>query len=453
MRNKFSCAVGMKVLFRIQNQAFLKDQFFQWLILFLLLVPGWSHGQNRWETSGYSRYNSTTIIDFPGLKMPVDTSGFDNRLLNAAIFYETNRIRIINKLPELKYDTRLERSAQAHSDSMAVKNFFSHSSDSSRTDDPQRRMEREGIKETSLGENISRGMVLLLNDNEPFYPPSVSGYFKDRVGDSIEMHSYLSLAASLVSGLLKSAQNRSNILNEQYTHLGVGSTLCFDGEGIDRFPYIKCTQNFLAIPVNTVSKSRPRFGRALVQPATSKELEERKERSEARRKMTTRQHEADFEHGYELIAVSKYKAPQPDHQPFEPDHKSVSVKPQRHNKDDYLPFSAEAGLFNKKETAKKVLSDNMPFFAGENGLKKTGSSLKSNLPFAPDPQMLKQMKPIRPKPIDLPFAFNSDQLAKMSHPKTRKEQDLPFEGKHLKTAGQDKTTRRKQQVKQESSVK
>ncbi len=99
----------------------------------------------------------------------------------------TNQFRAQNRLAPLRANPKLAQAAQAHSGSMAIDDFFSHTgADGSNLGD---RAKRAGYEAQRLGENIAAGQ------RSP---------------------------ESVVNGWINSPGHRANLLNPNYTELGIG---------------------------------------------------------------------------------------------------------------------------------------------------------------------------------------------------------------------------------------
>lgn len=103
------------------------------------------------------------------------------------VFDLTNSIRARNGLNILKWSDMAAASARAHSKDMMKNNYFDHTNLDGKT--PWDRMEKAGINGTAYGENI------------------IGGY-----GDSVDS----------AFGWYQSPGHRKNMLNENFTYLGVG---------------------------------------------------------------------------------------------------------------------------------------------------------------------------------------------------------------------------------------
>lgn len=177
-----------------------------------------NHGS---QEHGFERFIHSKIgyqyIDQRAIKYP---------LLQAAIFYMTNRERHKKGLPPLKYKPELEQAARDHSKDMVKYNFFDHTSPVRGKRTPDDRLKKVGIKGT-VGENIIEQNLLQIESNQTYYTPSQNGgYFSfEYRGEPIANHTYLGLAQKCLERWMKSPSHRKNILNPDYEYLGCGAAL------------------------------------------------------------------------------------------------------------------------------------------------------------------------------------------------------------------------------------
>lgn len=121
-----------------------------------------------------------------------------------AIGYEDLMVELINEtrtnfgLPALKYDKKVNITARKHSKDMIENNFFSH--DGSDGSSAMTRMVDDGIEGVLYGENLAFGQYNAIYAHE---------------------------------GLMNSLGHRENILNKDFTHVGVGVE--FNNEGVPYF--------------------------------------------------------------------------------------------------------------------------------------------------------------------------------------------------------------------------
>jgi uncharacterized protein YkwD len=99
----------------------------------------------------------------------------------------TNAERALFGLPPLADDRNLAAAAQAYSDDMVARNFYSHTSPDGTQ--PWDRAATAGARHRGIGENIAAGQ---------------------------------NTAAEVVQGWMDSPGHRANILKPGFTHIGVG---------------------------------------------------------------------------------------------------------------------------------------------------------------------------------------------------------------------------------------
>lgn len=170
----------------------------------------------QWDESMYSRYTFRTYTQYAPFLEVIEPSAFDARLLNAAVFFETSRQRVLHGGQEYRYDYALEVCAQNHTYDMITHNFYSHESVVPGKKTPTNRYQQLGIEFRSRAENIQ-------------YCSLEEGW------------TYEDCAKALVNNWMNSTMHRRNILNSDSVYLGCGTGLYLR----DGFVYIKSTQNFL----------------------------------------------------------------------------------------------------------------------------------------------------------------------------------------------------------------
>lgn len=150
----------------------------------------------------------------------VDPDNYDLHLVNASLFFVTNRVREEKKLQPLKYSAQLRDATVVHSQQMVEKRFFDHFNNKmKKLRSPEERMVLFGVQANAMGENI---------DYNNLEMPSKS--------------SYIQLAEKIVDEWMHSAPHRKTMLSKTYTHLGCGAM--FEASNKDGMRYIKATQDY-----------------------------------------------------------------------------------------------------------------------------------------------------------------------------------------------------------------
>lgn len=124
---------------------------------------------------------------YPGDKITIPTADSSVTAYEQEVIRLVNEIRAENGLKTLTYDWELSRVARYKSQDMKDNKYFSHTSPVYGT--PFQMIKSFGISYRSAGENIARGYAT---------PQAV------------------------VNGWMNSSGHRANILNANYTHIGVG---------------------------------------------------------------------------------------------------------------------------------------------------------------------------------------------------------------------------------------
>lgn len=113
------------------------------------------------------------------------------------IFQAINHVREENKLPPLKWNTKIGDVARSHSMRMATKRFFSH--EDPKFGGPDNRLSTAGIAWRRCGENI------------------------------FEEYGERDPVQSAVRGWMQSSGHRKNILTREFTYTGIGVAIGRDG--------------------------------------------------------------------------------------------------------------------------------------------------------------------------------------------------------------------------------
>lgn len=207
-------------------------------------------GTSQWAVSLYSKYTPEKFRSFPPANQRIDFSKIDYPLLNAAVFYETNRRRREMELPDFQFSLALEKAAMDHSKDMVKLDFYSHTSPVAGRENPKVRLNQVGINNAFTAENINIGFGIAYEGGRPVYTPDQNQgkYFSyDLNGVPLPPQTYNSLARSVVDSWMNSPGHRRNILSPDLKFMGIGSAHYRDAKffQMDKF---KVTQNFASEP-------------------------------------------------------------------------------------------------------------------------------------------------------------------------------------------------------------
>jgi len=186
-------------------------------IIALLIVSGLCN-------SGFSDSKYERFIGLFSKK--IDSDSVDYRLLERAIVFYTNKMRIAHNVKPCSEDQILIRAARAHSREMSEKQYFSHTSPVPGNTHLSDRLKKEGmiLENVVIGENLSVDFILDIS-GKIFYTVSVNGkkVYMDSNGDKeILTQTYEKFARSTVEHWMSSHGHRRNLLNENFQKVGIG---------------------------------------------------------------------------------------------------------------------------------------------------------------------------------------------------------------------------------------
>jgi len=215
-------------------------------LIFILFL---SFSQPIFSITNYSIYDNYTTSNFrdnADLYNEIDFDNIDEVLLNAAVFFRTNEMRLEYYLPVLNYCRNLEESAMLHANDMVTENFFSHENFLDPTkESPSDRGRMTGVLNAYFAENIAICFGLQYEAERGIYTIDQEKdlFSYDPYGEVIHHHTYLSYAEALVLQWMNSPGHRDNILNKNALQLGCGSSF-FRKKEFKNFAEFKAVQNF-----------------------------------------------------------------------------------------------------------------------------------------------------------------------------------------------------------------
>jgi uncharacterized protein YkwD len=237
----------MKTYYPMQKHLFVQITF---LLFYLVKVQAQ-------EYAPYYDYGYEEFIELEEAGQLIDPAAIDYKLLQAAIFHETNRMRAANGLDALRYSEALEHAAEDHTHDMAELNFFSHRSKVKGKERITDRLKLVGLVNVAAAENIAISFLLNIKEDQSYFTPSQNGgYFSlTWKGTPIPNKTYQQAARTIVDQWMKSPGHRQNILNPKYLYLGCGASLKTP-DGSDDVPMFYGTQLF----TNSLGPAAPAGG-------------------------------------------------------------------------------------------------------------------------------------------------------------------------------------------------
>jgi uncharacterized protein YkwD len=197
--------------------------------------------------SQYSLYTYASFNKLPAANEEIDLEKIDYDLLNAAIFFATNKQRQAFNKPEFKFHGLFRDAAVTQSTQMVKYNFFDHvNPKNSGLKTLKDRIDHVGGtgKYLAAGENISEYFLMNYQPKEYFRIEKVNKknvYYNIKTNKEIKPHTYRSFGEAIVADWMTSPGHKANILDDRFTHLGCG-TLYSTKQ--DEFPKAKATQVF-----------------------------------------------------------------------------------------------------------------------------------------------------------------------------------------------------------------
>lgn len=169
----------------------------------------------------YQEHDSRSFFELPEAKAQIDPDNYDLHLLNAALFYATNEIRIKKNRKPLGFNAALRDAAVVHTYQMVEKNFFNHyNTKTPRLRSPENRVTLFNTAAAAVAENIDWNHI-----------------------EAAET-SYAEVGRLIAKDFYESAPHRKNMLSSQYKKLGCA--VIFEKADREGFRYFKATQDFSA---------------------------------------------------------------------------------------------------------------------------------------------------------------------------------------------------------------
>ena len=200
------------------------------LLLVCLLVAGGAEflegialyqKDSYYKDKVYADHDWKSFYALKDANQVVNPDNYDMHLLNAAVFYATNKVRAAKKLPELKYNAGLRDAAVVHSQQMVDKKFFDHYINKTR------KLRNPADRISMFGSPDARAMSENIDYNNIPMPSKTT---------------YLQLADLLVDDWMHSAPHRKTMLSKGFSHIGCAAV--FEPTNKSGYRYIKATQDY-----------------------------------------------------------------------------------------------------------------------------------------------------------------------------------------------------------------
>jgi uncharacterized protein YkwD len=175
----------------------------------------------------------------PEVNAQIDFANYDRRLMAAAIFHETNRVRVLMGREKFQYLPKLDEAAdlQAGTGAMLASDI-SHHNPFSPLATIKDRVHAVGLDFQLVAENIA--LTMALDGDQTGTGVGVrevgqqSEFFDPRTGRRLEPLTYAAFAKVVVEQWMKSPGHRANILNRELRCLGCSARWHKDYFGVDQ---------------------------------------------------------------------------------------------------------------------------------------------------------------------------------------------------------------------------
>ena len=178
----------------------------------------------------WSRLPAAEFARLPELQERIDPAHFDEALLSAAIFHETNRVRRRLGLPLFKPLPKLDAAADLKAAAGVFEPELRHESALPAIATPADRIKSVGLDYRSIAENIARLPAYDLPEGVKQVGVRKRGggeeYYRLDTGRALELRTYESFAVYAVEGWMNSPGHRANIVNPALTSLGCAARPC-----------------------------------------------------------------------------------------------------------------------------------------------------------------------------------------------------------------------------------
>lgn len=179
----------------------------------------------------------------PQFDKVLPANSIDVTLFDAAVLHFTNVRRCANGVPPMAGDPSLRQTAAVHSNDMASLGFFSHSSPVPGRNTLPDRLKGAGINFLDAAENIALRSRLQLISGRSFTVKNRATCDFAYDGQTIQPHTYRTMAQDFVQAWEDSPGHRANLFNPVYKRLGTGASFQPNARNCGD---IVATQNFAA---------------------------------------------------------------------------------------------------------------------------------------------------------------------------------------------------------------
>jgi len=196
----------------------------------IFVVAGWLGAAANVPAIDWYQFSPEEFAVQPIADARIDPADFDETLMAAAIFHETNRVRRRQGLPRFTHVAKLDVAAACKASLGVFEVEVRHTSDFPFSATPAERVKSTGLDYERVAENIARigsydlpeGMTRLgvrqRHGRDEFY--------RLDTGRPPELQTYAGFATQVVESWMKSPGHRANILDPNLASLGCAARPC-----------------------------------------------------------------------------------------------------------------------------------------------------------------------------------------------------------------------------------
>lgn len=184
-----------------------------------------------WQKDYYKKYTFKEFYKYPPVNTKINISNIDSNLMSAALFYATNKARVLNNVQPLKYSDVLRKAAYLQAYYMVKKNYFSSISPLSKLKTLKQRIKKFGKYFGVAVENIAMEYGIKYDSGKKYFTRNERNFYYEN-GQRIPLHTYISFAEKVIKQWMKSPPHRKNILDPVFKRLGAGAWFYYKNNGM-----------------------------------------------------------------------------------------------------------------------------------------------------------------------------------------------------------------------------
>lgn len=185
-----------------------------------------------WAAPERQQLRSEEFARLPEVQAAIDFASFDQPLMVAAIFHETNRVRRQMGLVPFTHLSKLDEAADLKAAIGVMQGELSHQNPIPLTATPADRVRAVGLSYRQVAENLARlGILDLpagLNQAGVRKRAGRDEYYQLDTKRTLEPRTYAGFATAVVQAWMDSPAHRANIVNPGFQSLGCGARTCRD---------------------------------------------------------------------------------------------------------------------------------------------------------------------------------------------------------------------------------